>query len=132
MPGLAARVALRELRYPLLLWDGECGFCARSVDWALARGAGEAFTFVPYQSVPSPPMTAELAKACARAVHVLHEDGSTVRAGRASMAVLERCRGWGWVARIGRRRPLVWAVEVGYRVVAANRGVLSKVVFRRP
>jgi predicted DCC family thiol-disulfide oxidoreductase YuxK len=125
LPGRPAAAAPEELRYPLVLWDGDCGFCARCVDWALERGAGEALLFLPYQVVPSPPMTPGLAEACSRAVHVLGADGRTLRAGRACLAVLERC-GWRRAARVLRWPPLVWAVEVGYRLVAANRGFFSR------
>ncbi len=125
LPGRPTAAAPADLRYPLVLWDGDCGFCARCVDWALARGAAEAFQFLPYQVVPSPPMTPELAAACARAVHVLAADGRNSRAGRACLAVLERC-GWRRTARLLRWPPWVWAVELGYRIVAANRGLVSR------
>ncbi len=127
LPGRALATAPAELRYPLVLWDGDCGFCARCVDWALARWAGEAFMFLPYQVVPSPPMTPELVAACARAVHVLAADGGTLRAGRACLAVLERS-GWRRTARLLRWPPMIWAVELGYRIVAANRPLFSRLL----
>jgi predicted DCC family thiol-disulfide oxidoreductase YuxK len=125
LPGTLPVAAPADLRYPLVLWDGECGFCAKCVDWARSRGAGEAFMFLPYQVVPSPPMTPELTAACARAVHVLEEDGRTLRAGRACLAVLERC-GWGRAARVLAWPPFVWAVELGYWLVARNRRFFSR------
>jgi hypothetical protein len=76
-------------------------------------------------------MTDALAARCARAVHVLGGDGTLLAAGRASLFVLERI---GWhprLARLGRVPPLVWLVELGYRIVARHRGVFSRLMFRR-
>ena len=43
-----------------IVWDGECGYCRRWVRWALDRDRRGLFQAIPYQDVPSPPMTAEL------------------------------------------------------------------------
>ena len=114
----------------LLLWDGECGFCRRSVQWAERRDTTHAFEAVPYQQAPSPPMTPELRKACSRAVHVLTADGELLRAGRACLWVLHEV-GHPVLARVLALPPLVWAVEVGYWLVARNRQLASRFFFRR-
>jgi predicted DCC family thiol-disulfide oxidoreductase YuxK len=75
-------------------------------------------------------MTPALAEACARAVHVVRSDGTVLRAGRATLFVLERL-GWGVLARVLAVPPFVWCVEVGYRVVARNRAFFSR-LFRDP
>jgi hypothetical protein len=75
-------------------------------------------------------MTDALAVECARAVHVLAPDGTRLRAGRASLFVLERI-GFPRLARVLRVPPLVWAVETGYRVVARNRPFFARFLFRR-
>ena len=108
-----------------IVWDGECGFCRRAVDWAMARDRQERFEAVPYQSVPSPPMTPELRDACRAAVHVRTTDGTWLRGGRACLFVLERI-GWPRLARLATTPPLIWLVEAGYRVVAANRPFFSR------
>jgi predicted DCC family thiol-disulfide oxidoreductase YuxK len=113
----------------LLLWDGQCGFCRRSVEWAERRDSARVLEAVPYQQAPSPPMTPELRAACARAVHVVTPDGRTLRAGRACLYVLEQI-GFRGLARLLSLPPLVWLVESGYWVVARNRGLASKVFFR--
>ena len=114
----------------LLLWDGDCGFCRRSVEWAERRDTSHAFRAIPYQQAPSPPMTTELRQACARAVHVLTAEGPVLRAGRACLWVLERI-GYPGLARVLAPPPLVWVVEVGYWLVARNRRLASWVLFRR-
>jgi len=114
----------------LLLWDGECGFCRRSVEWAERRDGSHAFRAVPYQQAPSPPMTPELRSACARAVHVLTPEGEVLRAGRACLWILQRI-GYPVLARVLALPPLVWLVELGYWLVARNRQLASRVLFRR-
>ncbi len=114
----------------LLLWDGDCGFCRRSVEWVERHDTGHALRAMPYQQAPSPPMTQELRRACARAVHVITPAGDLLRAGRALLWVLERT-GHPVLARVLALPPLVWAVELGYWLVARNRRLASRVLFRR-
>lgn len=75
-------------------------------------------------------MTAELTERCARAIHVITSDGDVLRGGRATLHIL-RHSGWGWFARVLAVPPLVWAVEVGYWLVARNRRVFGKIMFRK-
>jgi len=114
----------------LLLWDGDCGLCRRSVVWAERRDTGHTFHAVPYQQAPSPPMTPELRLACARAVHLITPEGRMLRAGRACLWVLQKI-GYPVLARVLAIPPLVWAVEVIYWLVARNRRLASRVLFRR-
>jgi predicted DCC family thiol-disulfide oxidoreductase YuxK len=114
----------------LLLWDGTCGFCRRSVDAVLRKDTGHAFLALPYQEAPSPPMTPALRAACARSFHVVRADGGVLRAGRAALYVLARL-GHPVLARVLALPPLVWAVELGYWLVARNRQLFSKYLFRR-
>ena len=115
-----------DARRHWIVWDGECGFCRRAVDWALARDRQGRFEAVPYQAVPSPPMTPELRAACRDAVHVRTTDGEWLRGGRACLFVLERS-GWPRLARVAAWPPLLWIVEAAYRVVAANRPFFSRI-----
>ena len=112
-----------------VLWDGECGFCRRTILWFRRRDPRGLFRDMPYQEAPSPPMTPELYRACARAVHVIRSDGALLRAGRAMLFMLEMT-GWGVAARVLSRPPLIWAVELGYRIIADNRSFFSRFLFR--
>jgi len=85
---------------------------------------------VPYQEAPSPPMTPALYEACKRAVHVIKSDGTVLRAGRASLFVLEQI-GWGWAARLLMLPPFIWAVELGYALVARNRSFFARFLFTK-
>lgn len=112
-----------------VLWDGGCGFCRRSIAWAVRRDRAGVLRPVPYQHAPSPPMTPRLRRACARAVHVIAPDGRVYRAGKAVLYVLGVV-GWGPVARLLGVPPLIWLVELGYRVVADNRSAFGRILFR--
>ena len=70
-----------------------------------------------------------LRQACARAIHVIRTDGAVLRAGRAALAVLAGL-GFRRTAAILRLPPLVWGVELGYRVVARNRRFFARFLFR--
>ncbi|MDX1630990.1 MAG: hypothetical protein R3234_03970 [Thermoanaerobaculia bacterium] len=72
-------------------------------------------------------MTDELRRACARALHAVRPDGEILKAGRGTLLVLSEI-GWERTARIFSRRPLVWAVELGYWFVARNRSWLGKIL----
>ena len=113
-----------------LFWDGECGLCRRIVGWVERRDRAGSIRAVPYQTAPRPPMTDELAQRCRTAVHVLTPEGHLLSAGRACLSVLERL-GWPTLARVGRRPPLIWGVELGYCLVARNRSWLRSVLGRR-
>src|SRR5262245_65198387 len=108
----------------LLLWDGKCGFCRRSIDWVRRHDRLGRFEIIPFQDAPSPPMTPELRDACKRAAHVITSEGRVLRAGRASMFVL-RETGHPLLGRIFAMPPLVWLVELGYIIVARNRSGFS-------
>jgi hypothetical protein len=84
---------------------------------------------MPYQQAPTPPMTAHLAGQCARAVHVITAGGTLLRAGRASLHVLDEI-GWHRTARLLSRWPLIVLVEIGYAIVARHRQFFSKLFFR--
>lgn len=114
----------------VILWDGECGFCRQSVLWVKRHDEGDHFDAVPYQKVPSPPMTPELREACARSVHVITPAGDVLRGGQATLHILERI-GFPRSARLLGHAPLSWLVEAGYQVVSRNRKVLSRLMFRR-
>jgi len=112
-----------------LLWDGDCGFCRRAVYWALGRDRAGLIAPQPYQQISWPPMDEALAAACRLAVHLRHPDGRQERAGRACLTVLELV-GYRRTVRLLRLWPLVWGVEIGYWLVARNRMLFSRWLFR--
>lgn len=83
---------------------------------------------VPFQDAPAPPMTPELRAACEKSIHVLTGDGRVLRAGRAALFVLAAL-GHKTTARALGLPPLIWVVEAGYHIVAANRDFFSRFLF---
>src|SRR5258708_4527248 len=73
-----------------LLWDGDCGLCRRAAAWVKRKDLQEVFVIVPYQDALTPPMTPDLREACKRAVHVVTDDGTLIRAGKATLFILEQ------------------------------------------
>lgn len=118
---------MTSLDAPLLIWDGECGFCRRCVRWVEAQPGGARYRAVPFQEAPQPPMTDGLREACKEAVHLALEDGRILRGGDAVLYVLSDL-GWPLVGLL-RWAPLLWFVELGYGVVARNRLLFSKWFF---
>ncbi|MCC7366843.1 MAG: DUF393 domain-containing protein [Chloroflexi bacterium] len=113
-----------------VFWDGDCGFCRRSVAWAVRHDATGHLRPCPYQRAPSPPMTPRLAHACRRAVHVVAPDGTVLRAGRAALYLLRTAGLPAPLIGLLGLPPLVWLVEIGYRIVADNRPFFARFMVR--
>ena len=106
----------------ILIFDGDCDFCQEWAGWLAMRDANtQKFRICPAKVVPSPPMTPLLRVQAQKAVQLITIDGRQFSGGRAALFAL---RETGWhsnLIRLLERRPFVWAVDFGYRIVAANR-----------
>jgi len=115
-----------------LLFDGKCGMCRRTVNWIGRRDKPGQFEIVEFQKAPSPPMTPPLYEACKKAMHLVTDDGEILRGGRAMMFVLERINwGYGILPGFLSLPPMIWFVELGYKIIAANRQFFSRFIFNR-
>ncbi len=74
-------------------------------------------------------MTPSLRAACVQAVHVVRANGQVLRGARAWLYVLEHI-GWGRFARFLALPPMVWVMELGYRIVASHRSFFARFMFR--
>jgi len=110
---------------PLLLYDGECGFCAY---WARywQRLTGERVTYRPYQEVAADYPQIPRAD-FQRAVQYLTADGYRASAAEASFLTLSHARGKGiWLA-LYRKLPGFAAIsERAYAFIAAHRAVFYR------
>lgn len=113
----------------LMIFDGDCAFCRRCIEFARALDARHRFSFQPFESACHPLLTPQVRARCERAVHVITRRGQILSGGRACFFVLEEAAGNRFVkrlARLMRSFPLVIPVEIGYRIVASNRGFFSR------
>ena len=112
---------------PLLVYDGDCGFCLRWIErWR--RRSGERVDFAPYQEVGArfPEVSAEEFR---RSVWLFEPDGRRTRAAEAVLRSAAAAGGSGRLTLLLYRfvpgvRPVM---EGGYRWVAAHRGGLLRV-----
>jgi len=110
----------------LVLWDGDCGFCRRSVEWLQKHDRFGALEFQPFQEAP---LSSELRAACEKSIHVIKTNGDLLHGGRAAM-FLGRFTRWNRLARIGEWPMFLPFVELGYKIVAQNRVFFSKFVMK--
>ncbi len=115
-----------------LLFDGKCGMCRRTVKWIGRRDRRGLFEIVEFQNAPSPPITPQLYDACHKAMHVVKSNGEILRAGRAMLFVLNGIN-WtnGFLPAFLSLPPMIWFVEIGYKLIAANRTFFSRFIFVR-
>ena len=108
---------------PLVLYDGDCGFCVNVVKRWLKKSDSK-IDVMPYQSLGERLPEVDRS-ACAKAVHLVDEDGVF----RAAHAVL-RIR-----AHLAGKPPgpllpfLACLLQPGYWLVAHNRGLANRIVF---
>ena len=114
-----------------ILWDGDCGFCRRSVEILARFDERGNFIMVPYQSFPE----SELQKFglryrnCAREVQMISASGKTFGGAFAINYFL-------WQSRLkvlvflAMLFPFLFLIEVLlYKMVAKNRMMFSQILF---
>lgn len=113
-----------------MLWDGECGFCARWVDYWRELTDG-AVMFVPFQQAPDLMGAYDLDEVeTAQAVHLLMPDGTVYRGAEAVLRVLRHASSTRFRAYLAlyHRFPTIAAICEGvYRMVAQRRVAAAKV-----
>jgi predicted DCC family thiol-disulfide oxidoreductase YuxK len=123
---VAARVARPPAR-PLLIYDGDCGFCLRWVArWQ--RITGERLDYLPFQDAGVAARFQEIPLAqFEKAVHLIEPDGSVYRGAAAAL----RARGMNpdhrFLLRLYERVPgFAPVAEAAYRLLAGNRRRISR------
>lgn len=107
---------------PLTVYfDGDCGFCQRSVAWALARDRARQLTAVPSGSAEARARLGAPSAEGSRQIRAWSERDGLVGGIDAIAAMCARLPGWGWAARLLRFPPLRPFASLGYRAVAALR-----------
>lgn len=105
---------------PILFYDGECGMCARSVQWSLKRDRKGVLRYAPlqgetYARLAAPGKPRELQTVVLFDAQGLHLESAAV------LGILAHLGGgWAWLAALGRLVPR-FVRDAAYRYVARHR-----------
>lgn len=106
---------------PMVLYDGDCGFCARSVRWILAHERDHDIRFAPLQGPTAARLRQSYPRIPASIESVVYVDGG--RAYLRSKALLHAARHlrapWRWGHAM--RWAPGFALDLGYRLIAMVR-----------
>ncbi len=123
-----------SLRKPLLVFDGDCGFCRKWIAYwqGLTGGPSGRVDYVAYQESANktaeyPELTRIPPEAFAQAVQLIEPDGTVSSGARAVFTVLAVRPGLRWLAWLYRKGPGVAALtELAYGLVARHRVFFSR------
>lgn len=111
----------------IVIFDGDCGICNATREWAEARDRDHRLKFVPFQTANlgalSPGLTDEMAH---RMAWLVTETGYRIGGARAIFTILSRLPlPWKIAGIIGAFLPVSLICEPFYRIVAHNRSRIS-------
>ncbi len=110
------------LSQPVLLYDGDCGFCRLWVERLRRWDRKGAIRCVPAQERAAvaglPPIDDD---ALDRAMHLVMPDGTVFAGGRAVPAVLQYLPGWRWLGGLFRLPGAPWVTDMVYSNIAKRR-----------
>jgi len=127
------RVKNAPAERPLVVWDGECGFCRMWIErWR--EETGGRVDYAPYQEIAE--RFPEIAwEDFARAVKFIETDGRVFSAAEAALRALAYGADTRWMLQVYRWVPgAAWCAESCYRFIAAHRrgmGALTRVLWGR-
>ncbi|MFF7854658.1 DCC1-like thiol-disulfide oxidoreductase family protein [Streptomyces sp. NPDC007904] len=106
---------------PILLFDGDCGFCGRTIEVA-RRTIQPRVQFIPWQYADLAALNVTEDRADREVLWISPADGKVHGGPRALSAVLMCGRKrWWWLGIALRLPPVNWMARGVYRVVAKNR-----------
>ncbi len=114
------------MKQATLIYDGECPFCRRAAAWVLRRARPGAIEALPCQDRERerrfPGITFEK---CMAAMHLVTHDGQVFAGEAALPPLMERLRGWRWLAAVLRWPGIRHASPAVYRWFARHRYALA-------
>src|SRR5690242_14358834 len=117
-------MANEPLQRPVVLYDGQCGFCKRHVArWSAL--AGDGIEFLPFQGNVErfPAITIDAVK---RAVHLIERDGAVTRGAEAVFRIAALSGKRPWLRWCYENIPAFRSVtETGYGWIAAHRDLVD-------
>jgi predicted DCC family thiol-disulfide oxidoreductase YuxK len=111
----------------IVIYDGECGVCNTSREWAEARDRARRLTFVPFQHIDPQVLSPGLNRTMIRRMAwLIAPDGRRYGGARCIYETLKRLPGvWGVIGWLGANPVISLIAEPFYRVFAANRHRVS-------
>lgn len=113
----------------LLLWDGDCGICARCAEWLQAQDRKSLFEIAPHQSKNESFLAQyhlDYAQ-CREEIKLITSNGNILGGAEALNFFLGKYFPWTLIIRIFKRLPPLLLMEkMLYRLIAKNRPLLSK------
>jgi len=111
----------------IVIFDGDCGICNATREWAEARDRDHRLKFVPFQTASlgalSPGLTDDMAR---RMAWLVTDAGYRIGGARAIFTILARLPfPWKIAGTIGAFPPISLICEPFYRIVAHNRSRIS-------
>lgn len=115
-----------------LIYDGDCPFCKRCVDWIAHRARPGALEFLPCQAPSRPERFPQVTEAACMEGMQLVMPGGQVRAGETALPDLFRMmRRWRWLAFVFELPVVRWVSPYAYRWTARHRYMISEFVRRK-
>jgi predicted DCC family thiol-disulfide oxidoreductase YuxK len=106
---------------PIVLYDGTCGLCARSVRWILAHERDRELRFAPLQGPTAAALRGRYPRIPESVDSVVYIDGTRAHLrSKAFLHVARHCRAPGRWAHAVRWLP-GFLLDLGYRLIAAIR-----------
>ena len=114
----------QKLSRPLMVYDGDCGFCRKWIArWGRITGGG--VDYEPYQRAAASFPSIPLAR-FQKSVQLIHPDGRVQEGAEAVLESLARAKFWGWLLWVYRKIPgAAFLSEKSYQWVADHRSFLS-------
>ncbi len=110
---------------PVLIYDGQCPFCVRSVEW-MQKQVGDTLQFLPYQVSQSrfPEIPLEDFQ---RAVQLINLEGEVFEGAQAVFRALAFNARFQFLLKAYKSIPgFAWFSEWGYRFIAKYRGFFGR------
>ena len=125
MDPLSSTHTTSQSKRPALVavYDGDCGICTRFARWVVQRDGERRIEFLPSQSPDVVKRFPEVPpEAYATSVQVFEADGTRFDQAAGIARILKELPGWAALAFVLTFPGLGWFWNLGYRLVAANRG----------
>ena len=110
----------------ILIYDGNCSLCRKSIDWIQKREVGDVIEYLPCQSKERktrfPEMTEET---CLSAIQLILPDGRVLSGEKAFPEIFKYLRGWRYLAFFFRIPGVNLLSPVVYRWIANHRYTIS-------